>query len=85
MTLPHSNLQKEDMDMSKVKVYIPRGASNDEPNLFVSVNGVNYLLPKGHESEVPEHIANEINRSIKAAQARDMKKDQMIGAAQKGQ
>ena len=36
---------------NRVEVFIPKGYANDEPNLFVSVNGVNYLLPKGKKSD----------------------------------
>lgn len=65
----------------RVSVFIPRGASNDDPNMFVSVNGVNYLLPKGQESEVPAHIAAEIARANKAAQIRDNNKDKMLDSS----
>ena len=62
-----------------VEVFVPKGYANDEPNLFVSVNGVNYLLPKGKESEVPAHIAEEYYR-CQAAQARaDDRKAEMTG------
>ena len=44
----------------RVEVFIPRGSANDDPNLFVSVNGVNYLLPRGKKSLVPPHITEEI-------------------------
>ena len=30
-----------------VEIFVPKGYANDEPNLFIGVNGVNYLLPKG--------------------------------------
>lgn len=66
-------------EAKKVKVFVPRGASNEEPNVFISVNGVNYLLPKGKESEVPAHIAEEFYR-CQAAQARaDDRKAEMTG------
>ena len=63
------------------KIFIPKGYVNDEPNLFVSVNGVNYLLPKGKESEVPKHVADEIRRSWKAQAAMDQRIDQMLEAS----
>ena len=66
-------------EAKKVKVFVPRGASNEEPYVFISVNGVNYLLPKGKESEVPAHIAEEYYR-CQAAQARaDERKAEMTG------
>ena len=61
----------------RVKLYIPRGASNEDPNLFISVNGINYLLPKGKESSVPAHVAAEYQRSVKALERLDRRKDQL--------
>ena len=55
----------------RVDVYVPRGYANDDPNLFVSVNGVNYLLPKGKTSKVPLHIKEEIERSLQAQEIMD--------------
>lgn len=55
----------------KVEVYIPKGYANDEPNLFVGVNGKNFLLPKGQKSMVPKYIADEIERSRKAEETMD--------------
>lgn len=61
----------------KAEIFIPRGAANDDPNLFVSVNGVNYLLPKGKSSKVPKHIAEEIKRSWKAEELQDKRIDEL--------
>lgn len=61
----------------RVEVFIPKGYANDEPNLFVSVNGVNYILPKGKTSKVPPHVAYEIKRSLKAQQKQDENIDMM--------
>lgn len=63
------------------KIFIPKGYANDEPNLFVSINGVNYLLPKGKESEVPKFVADEIKRSWKAQQAMDQHIDELMAAS----
>ena len=63
------------------KIFIPKGYANDEPNLFVSVNGVNYLLPKGKESEVPSFVAYEIRRSWKAQQTMDQHIDELMAAS----
>ena len=65
----------------RVEVFIPKGYANDEPNLFVSVNGVNYLLPKGKKSMVPPAIAAEIERSRKAQEKMDENIDQMLEAS----
>ena len=63
----------------KVSIHIPRSGAHDEPNLFVSVNGINYLLPKGQTSEVPRFIADEIRRSQQAQEELDKHKDEMLG------
>lgn len=65
----------------RVDVYIPKGYANDEPNLFVSVNGVNYLLPKGKTSKVPAHVAAEIERSKRAQERMDQHIDEMMEAS----
>lgn len=66
---------------NRVEVFIPKGYANDEPNLFVSVNGVNYLLPKGKKSMVPAHVAAEIERSKKAQEKMDENIEQMLEAS----
>ena len=65
----------------RVEVFVPKGYANDDPNLFVSVNGVNYLLPRGKKSMVPAHIAAEIERSKRAAEKQDEKMEQMLEAS----
>ncbi len=50
----------------KVEIFIPKTSDNDDPNLFVSVNFKNYLLPKGKTSLVPPEVAAEVIRSQKA-------------------
>jgi hypothetical protein len=62
----------------KEKIFIPKGLAGDDPNLYVSVNGEAYLLPRGKESEVPAHIAAEIRRSWVAEEARDRKSDELL-------
>ena len=53
------------------EIYIERAGGNDEPNLFVSVNGYNCILPKGKTSLVPKSVADEINRARRAQQRLD--------------
>ena len=71
----------ENVKEDRVEVFIPRGPANGDPNYFVSVNGVNYILPRGKKSLVPAHIAAEIERSDRAQEALDAKKDAMLEAA----
>ena len=65
----------------RVEVFIPKGNSNDDPNMFVSVNGVNFLLPRGKKSLVPLEVAQEIERAVKAQEALDTHIDEMLEAA----
>ena len=64
--------------MEKVEVFVPKGYVNEEPNLFVSVGGVNYLLPRGRTSLVPAAVAYELERSQKAQEALDRKIGQLL-------
>ena len=66
---------------NRVEVFVPKGYANDDPNLFVSVNGVNYLLPKGKKSLVPAYVAAEFERSKKAQERQDEKMEQMLEAS----
>ena len=65
----------------RVEIFVPKGYANDEPNLMISVNGVNYLLPKGKSSKVPKHIAEEFYRAQKAQEALDKRVDKMLEAS----
>ena len=62
-----------------VEIHIPKGYANDEPNLFVSVNGKNYLLPKGKTSTVPAYVADEIKRSWRAQEKMDKHVEELLG------
>ena len=55
--------------ITEEEIFIPKGYGNDDPNLYVSINGKNWILPKGKSSTVPKYVADEIRRSW-AAQAR---------------
>ena len=48
------------------EIFIPRGSDRDDPNHFIGINGVNYLLPKGKKSRVPLAVAQEYHRSQRA-------------------
>ena len=65
----------------RVEIFVPKGYANDEPNLLIAVNGVNYLLPRGKTSMVPKFIADEFYRSQKAQEALDKRVDEMLEAS----
>ncbi len=52
-----------------VEVFIPRNTANQDPNYFVGVNGVSYILPRGKKSKVPVAAAVEIARAQAAEDA----------------
>ena len=63
---------------ARVEILIPRGGEREDPNLFVGINGVNYLLPKGRRSLVPLAVAEEIDRAERAREARDRNVDDLL-------
>lgn len=65
----------------RVPIFIERAHGNDDPNLFVSVNGYNCLLPKGKTSMVPKSIYDEIMRARQAQQRLDETIDALKEAA----
>ena len=65
----------------KVEIYIPKGQANEDPNFLISVNGVNYLLPRGKKSMVPAFVAAEYNRSVEAQEALDQKMEELLEAS----
>ena len=71
----------EEVKNDRVEIFVPKGYANDEPNLFISVNGVNYLLPKGKKSTVPDLVAAEFYRSQKAQARLDETVEQMLEAS----
>jgi hypothetical protein len=61
----------------RVDLFVPRGQVNDEPNLLISINGVNYLLPKGKTSRVKQCVADEYYRAVRAQERYDRKVSEM--------
>ena len=64
-----------------VELFVPRGASVDEPNVIVSVNGKNWVLPKGVTSKVPAFVKYEYDRAIRAKEAMDVRAAEMAEKA----
>lgn len=51
----------------------------------MSVNGKNFLIPKGKKSKVPRYIADEIRRSERARDAFEAFVDEATAAAQQAE
>lgn len=67
--------------VTRVDLFIPRGSSVDEPNVTVSVNGKNYVLPKGKTSRVPDFVKYEYDRAQRAKEAMDVRAAEMAERA----
>ena len=72
-------MTKQTPTEKRIAVSIPRGQAGEDPNLFVSVGGINYLLPRGETSHVPSAVAEEIARAERAREAFDRRVRRMIG------
>ena len=66
---------------NRVEIFVPKGYANDDPNMFISINGVNYLLPRGKKSTVPDFVAAEFYRSQRAQEKLDENIEQMLEAS----
>ena len=75
--------ETEAVKAAREEIFIPKGQANDDPNYFVSINGVNYLLPRGKTSKVPPEVAYEIRRSMRAQEKMDERIDEMLESASK--
>lgn len=64
-----------------VELFVPRGASVDEPNVLISVNSKNWVLPKGKTSMVPDFVKYEYERAKRAKEAMDVRAAEMAEKA----
>ena len=64
-----------------VDLFIPKGYANDEPNYFISINGKNFILPKGKTSKVPQYVKDEYERAMRAQEALDAKSEALLEKA----
>lgn len=64
-----------------VEITVPRGNEKDEKNLLISVNGKNYILPRGKKSKVPSAVAYEYHRSIRAQERLYETQEKLTGAS----
>lgn len=75
-------MARKQADDGRVEVFVPRGRKNEEPNVLIGINGVNYLLPKGKTSVVPKCVAEEYRRSIAAQVKYDETVDDLLAQSQ---
>ena len=66
---------------NRVEIAVPKGYANDDPNMIICINGVNYVLPRGKKSTVPDFVAAEFYRSQRAQEKLDETVEQMLDAS----
>ncbi len=66
-----------------VDLFVDRGYENDEPNYFISINGKNFILPKGKTSKVPQYVKDEYDRAMRAKAAFYAKSEELLEKANK--
>lgn len=66
-----------------VDLFVPKGAANDDPNELISINGKNFILPKGKTSKVPDYVKYEYDRSIRAQEKQDENSEKLLEKANK--
>lgn len=77
-------VKTEDVKTEEIKteeIFVPKGYVNEEPNLLISINGKNWVLPRGKTSTVPYYVAEEFRRSQRAQAIMDEHIDSMLGAS----
>lgn len=64
-----------------VDLYVEKGFASDDPNELISINGKNYILPKGKTSKVPPCVKAEYERSRRARDKQDENIEKLIEKA----
>ena len=59
-------------------LFVPKGYANEEPNEIIGINGVMYVLPRGKTSQVPDFVAEEYRRSLRARERMDETVEKML-------
>ena len=65
-------------EKKRVDVTLPRAYAGEEQTAFVSINGKNYLLPRGKTVQVPPEVAFELERSQRARLRLDETSDRLM-------
>lgn len=67
----------------RVDVFVAPGLKNEDPNLYVSINGMNFLLPRGQVSSVPPYVKAAIERSYGAQAFQEKRSNDLIEKTKK--
>lgn len=68
----------------RVELFVPKGFMESSPNYIISVNGKNYVIPKGKTVMVPKFVKAEYDRACAAMDKQDERREALqIEAARK--
>ena len=65
----------------RVSITIPRGEQRADPNYFISINGRNFIIPRGKTVDVPQDIAEEYYRAERAKEQFYATSDELLEKA----
>ena len=65
----------------RVDVFVPKGLANDDPNLYVSINDMEFLLPRGQVLRVPAYVKAAVERSYGAQAIQESRSNALIEKA----
>ncbi|MBR3293894.1 MAG: hypothetical protein IKI69_05675 [Oscillospiraceae bacterium] len=69
---------EEKKNNKSVELHIPRSGPKTEQQVVIGVNGVNYVIPKGQRVTVPDYVAAEYERSVRASDKMFRNKEDLI-------
>lgn len=60
------------------EIMIPKADANEDKDLFIGINGENWLIPRGKKTAVPGYVAEEIRRSEEAKETLEKVKGALL-------
>lgn len=58
--------KKEENEVKTERIFVRREMANSGNSMFISINGVNWLMPVNQYHEVPDYVAEEFHRVERA-------------------
>ena len=62
----------------RVDVFVPRGGAHEDPNLYVCINGKEFLLPRGQTSNVPAYVKDAVDRLFRTQTYQEKHSQELI-------
>ena len=67
----------------RVDVFVPKAGINEDPNLYVCVNGKEFLLPRGQTSRVPAYVKEAVECSFRTQTYQERHSQELIKKGEK--